>query len=92
MMRVNLDFPARPSEGIVEQISGHLVKVLLLACSRRFVRHALRNGNSFVRVNFPERIDDVGNARSDQCLRARWSTQGRGTRASEVMTDAPLHQ
>ena len=91
-MRVNLDLFACRSERVVEQIAGHLVEILLLACNREIARHALRKDNSLVRINFSERIGDVVNARRNRRLRARWPTQGRGAGAPEMMTDAPFHQ
>ena len=92
MLRANRDLVACPSERVFQQIGGHLVEILLLACNRQIGRHALVSGNSFVRVDFSQPNDDVGNARRDRCLRARRPPQGRGARPTEVMMDTPLHQ
>jgi hypothetical protein len=59
MLRANLDLVACPSESVFEQISRHLVEVLLLACNREITRHVLRKGNSLVYMNLAERIADV---------------------------------
>jgi hypothetical protein len=68
VMRVNRDLVARPLERVFQQIAGHLIEILLLTCNPKLARHALRNGNPLVRVNFSECIDDVGNARSNPKL------------------------
>lgn len=84
-MRVKLDYAACLPGGIIEQIPT--ISVARVRPQARAERSAQR------RADCPlERLDDAGNARSDQCLRARWSAQGRGTRAPEVMTNAPLQQ
>src|SRR5262245_33085171 len=91
-MRMKLGPAACPSECVLEKIPGHLIEVLLLARHREIARHLLRKGNSLVRVDLAERVDEVVDARSDWCLGPRWPAQGRGPRPSEMMADAALHQ
>ena len=50
-MRANLDIAVGPSECIFEQITGHFVEILLLACNREIGRHVQHKSNFFVRIN-----------------------------------------
>src|SRR5258706_4264084 len=91
-MRPNLDLVTRPFERVFEQVAGHLIEILLLACNREIARHVLRKCNPLVRIDFSEHIADLVDTWSDRCLRAHWPAQGRGAGPPEMMTDAPLHQ
>ena len=78
MMRANFDLVVRPFECVFEQIAGHLVEILRLACNGQIARHILRKGDSLVRINFAERAANIIDMDRDQCLRARRPAQGCG--------------